>query len=220
MCSIPPISEEKLPFNIPKGWSWVRMRDICPNITSGTTPSKDYFTDSSGIPYLKVYNIRNNEIDFEYKEQYIAKEIHNTSNKRCILYPGDVIMNIVGPPLGKIAIIPDKFPEYNCNQAIVYFRPIIKEFNVWIYLFLSELSFLNYIELIGTAGQDNISVSKSQNIKIAIPPLNEQKRIVKKVDKLMRLCDDLEKEVKENHKNSELLMETVLREAFEVNKTS
>ena len=34
-------------------------------------------------------------------------------------------MNIVGPPLGKIAIIPDTYPEWNCNQAIVMFRPFI-----------------------------------------------------------------------------------------------
>ncbi|BBI69670.1 hypothetical protein PKHYL_38610 [Psychrobacter sp. KH172YL61] len=69
-------------------------------------------------------------------------------------------MNIVGPPLGKIAIIPDTYPEWNCNQAIVMFRPFISNLNKFIYTYLVSGMFLDKIALIGTAGQDNISVTK------------------------------------------------------------
>ena len=64
--------------------------------------------------------------------------------------------------------------------------------------------------------QGNLNLSLIRKFVISIPPLNEQKRIVKKVDELMKLCDELEKQVKENQKNSEALMNAVLREAFEV----
>jgi len=107
------------------------------------------------------------------------------------LYPGDVVMNIVGPPLGKIAIIPDDYPEWNCNQAIVFFRPIEASLNGYIYTYLTSGKFLDSIELIGTAGQDNISVTKSRSIIFPMPPVEEQHRIVAKVDELMALCDQL-----------------------------
>lgn len=193
-----PIAEKELLFSIPPSWQWVRAGDICRGITSGTTPPQAVFQASpdSAIPYLKVYNIRNQRVDFEYKPQYIAETFHRAKMKRSTLIPGDVIMNIVGPPLGKVAIIPDSFPEWNCNQAIVFFRLLGKVLPDFLHAYLMEGSYLKNIELIGTAGQDNISVTKSKNIVIPLPPLAEQQRIVVKVQQLMAQCDALEASLK------------------------
>jgi len=61
------------------------------------------------------------------------------------------------------------------------------------------------------------SISQNQLVSIVIgfPPLNEQKRIVEKVNLLMKLSEKLEEKVRENQKNSELLMDAVLQESFE-----
>ncbi len=189
---LPPIDNSEKLFQIPPHWEWVRMHNLCTWITSGSTPPKSNFSAEKGVPFLKVYNIRNQKIDFEYKSQFVDEEYHLTKLKRSRLLSGDVVMNIVGPPLGKVAIIPDDYPEYNCNQAIVFFRPIEKSTNQYLYVFLKAGVFLENIALIGTAGQDNISVTKSRTIPIPLPPLAEQKRIVAKVDELMVWCDELE----------------------------
>ena len=76
------------------------------------------FTATGEIPYLKVYNIVNQNINFDYKPQFIPKTVHEKELKRCKCYPNDVLMNIVGPPLGKIALVTDQFPEWNINQAL------------------------------------------------------------------------------------------------------
>ena len=124
-------------------------------------------------------------------------------------------MNIVGPPLGKVAIIPDDYPEWNCNQAIAVFKLVLPELARYAYWFLRENSFLDEIDLIGTAGQDNISVTKSQNIAIPLPPLAEQKRIVEKVDELMGICDQLENQLESQQKDRRQLLEALLHEALE-----
>lgn len=123
-------------------------------------------------------------------------------------------MNIVGPPLGKIAVIPADFAEWNCNQAITAFRPAIPGMVTYIYTFFREGSFLRNIELIGTAGQDNISVTKCRNIAIPLPPLAEQHRIVAKVDELMALCDRLEAQLTTTQTESRRLLDAVLHEAL------
>jgi len=192
---LPPIEENEKPFELPMGWAYTRFDNLCGWITSGSTPPKSEFHEKEGVPYLKVYNIREQTIDFDYKPQFVNSEYHERKLKRSILYPGDVVMNIVGPPLGKIAIIPDTYPEWNCNQAIVYFRPIELKLNLYIYTYLTSHMFLNYIELIGTAGQDNISVTKSRTIVLPMPPIEEQFRIVAKVDELMVLCTALKTRV-------------------------
>jgi type I restriction enzyme, S subunit len=191
---LPEISLEEIPYTLPKSWAWVRTDDLCVGITSGSTPPNNIFSDTEGIPFLKVYNIRNQKVDFRYKSQFITEEYHEKGKRSC-LKPGDVLMNIVGPPLGKVAIVPDDFPEYNCNQAIVFFRPVVKSMNEYIYLYLLGGNFLDNIDLIGTAGQDNISVTKSRSILIPLPPLAEQGRIVEKIDRLMEMCDRLEESI-------------------------
>ncbi len=119
-------------------------------------------------------------------------------------------MNIVGPPLGKVAIIPDEYPEYNCNQAIVIYKPLITRLNAYIYHYLSAGSFLEKIDLIGTAGQDNISITKSRMVPIPLPPLAEQQRIVAKIDKLMSLCDQLEQQIDATAKKQSVLLNAVM----------
>jgi type I restriction enzyme S subunit len=98
-------------------WEYKKASDCCFKVQSGGTPKLDGF-DNNGIPFLKVYNIVNNSIDFDYRPQYITEFAHNSSGKKSIGYPGDVIMNIVGPPMNKIAILPDTYPQWNFNQAI------------------------------------------------------------------------------------------------------
>ncbi|MEZ9687290.1 restriction endonuclease subunit S [Vibrio atlanticus] len=196
--ALPPIADDEKLFGLANGWCFVRLDDICTGVTSGSTPPKDKFIENEGVPYLKVYNIRNQKIDFSYKEQFVDSAHHTTKLTRSILYPGDVVMNIVGPPLGKIAIIPDSYPEWNCNQAIVVFRPIESLLNKYIYTYLTAGLFLQSIELIGTAGQDNISVTKSRSIVLPMPPLEEQHRIFARVEELMVVCDELKARLKES----------------------
>jgi type I restriction enzyme S subunit len=210
---LPPISEDEIPFEIPENWTWCRLGEVA-YITSGSTPSKDAFVED-GIPYLKMYNLRNQKIDFQYKPQYIKEEVHNGQLKRCRAYSGDVIMNIVGPPLGKIAVIPENLPECNFNQAAVLIRPLIKSMNFFIFWYLNEMSEINAIDTKGVAGQANISVTQSHNMKIPLPPLNEQKQIVTKLDELMAFCDGLEDSIKASQGLNEKLLQEVLREALQ-----
>jgi len=211
---LPPLNEDEIPFDVPDGWVWCRTNDICFSISSGSTPSKEHFINTQEIPYLKVYNIRNQKINFKYKEQFINKKVHNSKLKRSILYPNDIVMNIVGPPLGKIAIIPNDFPEWNCNQAIVYFKLLDSSIHKYLYYFLQELSFLKDIHFKGVAGQDNISITQSRSILFPLPPLKEQKQIVKKIESLFKICDELEEKIVESKKSAEMLMQSVLKEAF------
>jgi type I restriction enzyme S subunit len=206
-----PISDEEV-FPIPASWIWRRAGDLCRPISSGSTPDQRVFHPSEGIPYLKVYNIRNQTVDFDYKRQFIAVNHHKERMKRSILRPGDVIMNIVGPPLGKVAVVPHTYPEWNCNQAISFFRPIFPELAPYLYTYLKEGSFLQNIQLIGTAGQDNISVTKCKFIPVPLPPLAEQRRIVAKVEELMKLVDELEAQIAMSRDSAVKLLDAIVHE--------
>lgn len=185
---------ENVPYEVPEGWVWCRLEDIA-YVASGSTPDKTCFVEN-GIPYIKMYNLRNQKIDFAYHPQYITEEVHNGKLLRSRTEVGDLIMNIVGPPLGKLAIIPATLPQANFNQAAVLIRPykFKKVLVPYLKAYLEEMSEINSIATRGSAGQVNISLTQSQNMRIPLPPLNEVERIIKEIVKYDLLIEAIEYE--------------------------
>ncbi len=186
---------DNVPFEVPNSWVWCRLEDIA-YVASGSTPDKTCFVEN-GVPYIKMYNLRNQKIDFAYHPQYITEEVHNGKLQRSRTEVGDLIMNIVGPPLGKLAIIPTTLPQANFNQAAILIRPYkFKEVLVsYLKVYLEEMSEINSIATRGSAGQVNISLTQSQNMRIPIPPLNEVRRIIEEVAKYDILIDSLKQNI-------------------------
>lgn len=186
----------------------LEARLFCEFITKGTTPAANELTNHGGVPFIKVYNIVNNKLDFDYKPSFISPKVHHSKLKRSIVYPGDVIMNIVGPPLGKVALVTNQFPEWNMNQALAVFRPMAGILSRYVYYALTTTSVLRSAlrEVKGTAGQDNLSLEQCRDLAIPIPSIEEQHRIVTKIDELMALCDTLEQQIDAaTEKKAELL---------------
>jgi type I restriction enzyme, S subunit len=199
-----------------KEWAYERAEETCELITKGTTPKNNGLTTIGEIPFLKVYNIVDQKIDFNYKPQYVSNEIHNNFLKRSRVYPGDVLMNIVGPPLGKVAIVPDTFEEWNINQAIAFFRAkeiVLPEF---IYIILCEGSPITEIEkeYRGTAGQSNISLEQCRNFLFPLPEIEEQKEIVRRVKQLFAFADKLEARYNKAKAMLDKVPQSILAKAF------
>jgi len=175
----------------------IKARSFCRFITKGTTPAADELKVTGDIPFLKVYNIVDNKLDFDYKPSFVSRKVHRNQLKRSIVAPGDVIMNIVGPPLGKVAVITDQFAEWNINQALAVFRPLGGILYRYVYYALSTGSVLESAlrDVKGTAGQDNVSLEQCRNLLFPIPSVEEQHRIIAKVDQLMAQCNRLEQQI-------------------------
>jgi len=171
---------------LPEGWCLGRLEEICYKVQSGSTPKEKPFTDKGDVPFLKVYNIVKQEIAFDYRPQFIPREVQESQLSRSIVLPDDILMNIVGPPLGKVAVVTNQFPEWNLNQALVLLRPRTILENQYLYYFLLGGDFVRDImsETKGSVGQVNISLTQCRNCEIPLPPLNEQHRIVNKIEAL------------------------------------
>ncbi|HEV7743793.1 MAG TPA: restriction endonuclease subunit S [Pyrinomonadaceae bacterium] len=190
-------------------------QDACEVVQSGSTPAKDRFRSDVGIPYLKIYNIVNQRIDFLHKKQYIDLETQKNL-KRSIVKPGDVLMNIVGPPLGKVALVPSTHPEWNINQALVLFRP--KAFLSSQFLYYLLCSGLPYSEILnetrGSAGQSNISLSQCREMLLSLPEFEEQQEIVRRVQALFKTADALEARYIKAKAHVDKLTQSILAKAF------
>lgn len=202
-----------------KNWEWVKTGEIMDTINNGYTPKSNRMNTGRGdVPFIKVYNLTfDGKLDFTKNPTFIDRRTHSEDLKRSVTYPNDVLINIVGPPLGKVSIVPDTYPEWNINQAIVLFRPNEKIIPEFLSYFLQNPSTIHWLTRTSraTAGQHNVKVSTCREIPIPQIPIKEQRRIVSEVDRRFSVTDEVEKVVKESFKHSERLRQSILKKAFE-----
>lgn len=216
---LPPLTNEDvtdLP-ELPEGWIYVRAEEITDFITKGTTPSKDLLFEGNGdIPFIKVYNLtKTGFLDFSINPTYVSKKTHSKFLTRSKVYPNDVLMNIVGPPLGKVSIVPNTYSEWNINQAIAIFRSKLISSK----LLAKYLAFEPTVELMmskakATAGQFNLTLEICRNTVIPFCGLNEQREIEALIDLKLSEVDQLEQTITTALQQSEALRQSILKKAF------
>lgn len=202
------------PLNGWGNWTFERADDVCAKVQSGGTPKNGFATD--GIPFLKVYNIVGQNISFEYRPQFVRISVHLKELRKSVTFPGDVVMNIVGPPLGKIAVVPASHTQWNINQALTLFRPSNRISSHWIYYYLcSGIPVSNIMnETKGSAGQVNISLSQCRDFVFPVPSIEEQAEIVRRVEVALSWIDRLASEATSARRLIDRLDQAVLAKAF------
>lgn len=211
-----PIADNEKPFDIPEGWVWCRLGEIAELITKGSSPNWQgirYVEKGKGIRFITSKNVDFYKVDLS-KETFV-EDTFNKIEPRSILQKGDILTNIVGASIGRTAIY--ELEEIsNINQAVCLIRISSAMVNK---MFL--LNWMNSTWLINKMHEDefapgraNLSMSNVANFVIPLSPFFEQQVIVKRIDKLMAMIDELEKQVSERKEKFEMLMQSVLREAF------
>ncbi len=208
----PPIKSEEIPFELPDNWIWCRLGDICSKIGSGSTPKGSNYSEN-GYPFFRSQNIHDSGLNYD-DIKFISDEVHDKMNGTVVL-PNDILLNITGGSLGRCAIVPIDFNEGNVSQHVSIIRPINVE-NSFIHKLVISPLLQRYIFNSTTgAGREGLPKYNLEQFVIPLPPLQEQERIVAKLDELMRFCDELEESIQGSQIQNEMLLQQVLREALE-----
>jgi type I restriction enzyme S subunit len=213
---LPPISEDEIPFEIPENWVWCRLGELAEFRRGpfGSALTKGIFVKEG----YKVYEQRNAIYDNHTLGDYFITQEKFNEMKSFLIQPFDLIVSCSGATLGRIAEIPKEAREGIINQALMrirLFQNVLKN-DFFIKLFRSPyLQDLILKKAWGTAIPNMVGLTEIKEILIPLPPFSEQKRIVTKLDELMKLCDNLEVSIKASQQQNELLLQQVLREALE-----
>ena len=187
-----PVSDEQVPYLLPKAWKWVRVSDIV-DVGTGSTPSKtnrDYY--GGAIPWYT--SAATNRPIANEPETFITEDALKETN--CKVFPaGSLIIALYGQgkTRGQISELPVAGATNQAIAAMVFYEsslPIKK------YLKNFFLKIYEEIRLIAEgAAQPNLNVGKVKDTLVPLPPLREQHCIVTKIDQLMSLCDTLEQQI-------------------------
>lgn len=180
--SLPQIKPDEVPFSIPNTWKWIRLGDVG-DWGSGGTPLRtnpDYY--GGDIPWLKTGDLTDGEV--RVVSEYITDLALEKTSIR-INPTGSVLMAMYGATIGKLGILTRPMTTNQaCCACIVY--PNV--FNKYLFYFL--LASRNYFIKRGEGGaQPNISRAKIIETCMPLPPFEEQKRIVKKIEEILPLVE-------------------------------
>lgn len=211
-----PISEDEIPFEIPKNWVWCRLGDLGSFRRGpfGSALTKGIFVKTG----YKVYEQKNAIYDNHTLGEYYITSEKFKELKGFVVKPNDLIVSCSGATLGRIAEIPEGAEEGIINQALMrmtLFQSGITN-SFFIRLFRSPYMQKKIFDKAwGSAIPNMVGLVEIKKILIPLPPLHDQEQIVVKLEELMTFCDGLEQSIKESQVYNEMLLQQVLREALQ-----
>ena len=191
---LPEIGEEEKPFEIPDTWEWIRHNDIF-EISGGSQPAKSNFIDYEKEGYIRLYQTR----DYGKSPQpvYIPVDMAKKISQK-----GDILLARYGASLGKVFLAEDGAYNVALAKVIPLFdkKLIDNRFLFWYY---KSSIYQEFVSNRSRSAQAGFNKEDLNSLLFPLPPLEEQKRIVAKIEEVLEKIeeyDNAEKELSELEK--------------------
>ncbi|ELA9722109.1 TPA: restriction endonuclease subunit S [Vibrio parahaemolyticus] len=204
--SLASIEQEDISYKLPNGWAAARLGSVCNKLTDGShNPAKDA---GLGYPMYSSQNVQFREIDFSNPSRYVDELDYQKEHARTQVQSGDILLTIVGT-LGRAAVVPEDAPDFVLQRSVAVIESALNS-DFLTYFFAAPIC-IKYFEEHGKGtAQKGIYLGKLSLMPVFVPPLEEQHRIVAKVDELMALCDQLEQQTEASIEAHQVLVTTLL----------
>lgn len=206
----PPIKEEEIPFAIPENWVWCRLGEIC-NYGSSPKAEPKHLTENSWV--LDLEDIEKETSRLICKVRFSER---NSLSTKSVFKKGDVLYSKLRPYLDKV-IVADE--DGVCTTEILPLKFYGNVNSFFLRYALKRSDFLSYVNSV-TKGMKmpRLGTEEGRMSLIPLPPLAEQKRIVKKLEELMNLCEELKTTITDNQNYTNQLLQVALKDALSADK--
>ncbi|WP_419878237.1 restriction endonuclease subunit S [Brevibacillus centrosporus] len=185
--TLPEITEDEMPFDIPENWKWIRLRSIVYN--------RGQETPTELFSYIDIGSIDNKKQRLNTEENLIEAK-NAPSRARKVVELGDILYSTVRPYLHNMCIIDRQFTHKPIAStgfaAMTCYEGI---YNKFLFFYLMSPAFDNYAndkENAKGVAYPAINDGRLYRAIVPLPPLAEQKRIVDKIEELLPYIDGYE----------------------------
>ena len=186
--SLPEITEDEIPFDIPESWKWVRIGSLLQKLVDGTHRTPKYTT--SGVPFVSVRNMSNGQLSLK-DTKFISEEEHRELWSRCNPQRGDILLSKVGTTGVPAKVDTDEEFSLFVSVALLKFNNKLLDIDFLIYSILAPNFQKQCKDHTRGVGNKNWVIVDIANTTLPLPPLAEQKRIVAKLEEILPMCDKL-----------------------------
>lgn len=212
---LPEITEEEIPFQIPVNWVWCRLGEICSHISDidHNMPSK---VSSGGVKFLSAKDLLDDgTINFTDDIKHISEADFIRLGRKIIPQRNDIIYSRIGARLGKARIV-ETDERFLVSYSCCTIRTLNPNKHFLAALLDSGFVLKQAVKETTANSIPDLGMQKIKEFIIPFPPLDEQKRIVIKLEEVMNLCDDLFESINQSKIEIERLIKTLLNDALGV----
>jgi type I restriction enzyme S subunit len=175
---------------LPKGWAWAKLGNLLSHLTSGSRDWAEYYDRGSKV-FIMAQNVRPGRYNHSYTK-YVDPPEHLKDVERSRVQLGDLLITIVGANTGDVCRIDFDAKDYFVCQSVALMRPILPQLSAYLemYLIAPDGGRYQMNKVIYGAGRPHLSFDQIESIAIPLPPLDEQCRIVPRVDALFAEIDE------------------------------
>lgn len=184
-------------FDIPNSWKWVRLGTVLYKLTDGTHKTPKY--TENGVKFVSVKDMSSGFLDLS-NTKYISDTEHSELFSRCNPEKGDILLSKVGTTGVPAIVNTDESFSLFVSVALLKFNELLINRNYLYRVLQSPDVQQQAAENTKGIGNKNWVLDKIANTKIPLPPIEEQARIVAKVDEIMAKIDEYEKSEKKLEK--------------------
>ncbi|RLJ18908.1 hypothetical protein DJ030_11045 [bacterium endosymbiont of Escarpia laminata] len=215
--STPFVESSTAPYTLPNNWIWVHpdeVSDIDNNALAigpfGSNLLKSDYRDQ-GVPLVFVKDIRSEFATLPKNYIDNSKAVELKSHSVC---PGDLLITKMGDPPGDTAIYPENRPCAVITADCIKWTLADQLVNArFLYFVLRAPIILEQIlDITKGAAHQKVSLKRFRRICLPLPPLEEQHRIVAKIDQLMTLCGQLEASIRNKNDIATCYTEAIVQQ--------
>lgn len=192
--SLPEITEDEIPFEIPSSWKWVSINEIAFVTKLAGFEYTKYMANSimpcGEVPIVRAKNIKPNSFR-ENENEFITMELSEQLS-RCALDEKCVLMTFIGAGIGEVAVF-DNVRRNHLAPNVAKIVPCVDINYFLMYYLMSAVGQIQVFQYMKQTAQPSLSMEVIRKVLVPLPPLAEQKRIVAKIEELLPYCDQLVK---------------------------
>ena len=209
---LPPITEDEIPFELPEDWVWCRLDDLTTINGGFAFKSSQYINE--GVRVIRISDF--NEDGFSNDK--VVRYKYTYELEPYILKEENILMAMTGGTVGKSLLVKDLPEKMVVNQRVATINILSPISPAYINCVIPTNLVQDVIKEAKNSTNDNISMGNIKGFLIPLPPLEEQTEIVAKVDLIKTKINDLGSEITQSEQHAQMLMQAVLKEAFESKK--
>jgi len=189
---LPVITEDEKPFDIPESWKWVRWGEVINIVSARRVHQSDW--KSEGIPFYRAREIAKlAEEGYVDNKLYISQDLFEEFSKSGVPQPGDLMVTAVGT-LGKTYIVKSEDHFYYKDASVICFENYSSIVPEYLKFVMQSEMMMNQIRS-NSSGTTVATLTMIRTVEylLPLPPLAEQKRIVAKLEEILPLCERLKR---------------------------